>query len=83
MRGWHSAVLAALLLGAVWQLVVWTTGVQHFILPSPGQVLTAMWKHRVLIGEHAWVTLVEVLLGLAIGSALGIATIFYCIICFV
>ncbi|MCY4284879.1 MAG: ABC transporter permease [Thiotrichales bacterium] len=74
MRGWHSAVLAALLLGAVWQLVVWTTGVQHFILPSPGQVLAAMWKHRVLIGEHAWVTLVEVLLGLAIGSALGIAT---------
>ena len=74
MRGWRSAVLAALLLAAVWQLVVWTTGVQHFILPSPGQVLAAMWGNRVLIGEHAWVTLLEVLIGLAIGSALGIAT---------
>ena len=77
MRGWRSAVLAALLLAAVWQMVVWTTGVQHFILPSPGRVLTAMWGNRVLIGEHAWVTLLEVLIGLAIGSALGIATAIY------
>ena len=77
MRGWHSALLAALLLAAVWQLVVWTTGVQHFILPSPGQVLAAMWGNRVLIGEHAWVTLLEVLIGLVIGSSLGIATAIY------
>ena len=43
MRGWRNAALAALLFAAVWQIVVWSTGVQHFILPSPGQVLSAMW----------------------------------------
>lgn len=74
MKGIRNAAGAALLLVAVWQLVVWGSGLQHFILPSPGRVVVAMWSYRGLIGEHALVTLAEVLIGLAIGSVLGIAT---------
>ena len=40
-------------------------------------VAVAMWSNLGLIGEHAIVTLVEVLIGLAIGSALGILTAVY------
>ena len=77
MKGIRNAALAALLFVVVWQLVVWASGLQHFILPSPGRVANAMWSNRGLIGEHAIVTLVEVLIGLAIGSAMGIMTAIY------
>ena len=77
MKGIGNAALAALLFVVVWQLVVWSSGLQHFILPSPGRVANAMWSNRGLIGEHAIVTLVEVLIGLAIGSAMGIMTAIY------
>ncbi len=75
--GWRNAAAAALLFTAVWQLVVWLTGLPHFILPSPARVAGAFWSNRGLIGEHAAITLLEVLIGLAIGSALGVATAIY------
>lgn len=74
MKGWRSVGLAALLGVAIWQAVVWLTGLPHFILPSPMRVATAMWNSRVIIAEHSLVTLTEVLIGIAIGSALGMAT---------
>ncbi len=74
MKGWRNIALAALLGLAIWQFVVWATGLPHFILPSPMRVATAMWKSREIIAEHALVTLSEVLIGIAIGSALGMAT---------
>lgn len=58
----------------VWQAIVTLTGQPHFILPSPGRVAEAMWKSRALLAEHALITLLEVVIGLAIGAALGIAT---------
>lgn len=67
--------LWALLLGlSVWQGLVWITGAPHFILPSPARVAEAAYSSRVVILENAWVTLVEVLLGLLIGTILGAAT---------
>ena len=74
MKGWRNIGLAALLGLAIWQTVVWATGLPHFILPSPMRVAEAMWKSRVTIAEHSLVTLSEVLIGIAIGSALGMAT---------
>ncbi len=74
MIRWRHAGLAALLLVVVWQALVWFTGLPHFILPGPRRVAEAMWSSRALIAEHAAVTLAEVLIGLAIGSALGVAT---------
>ncbi|WP_095587718.1 ABC transporter permease [Actibacterium ureilyticum] len=73
MRGLHG-IFAALLLLAVWQAVIWLAGPPHFILPSPARTATALWDNRALIGEHALITLWEVLLGLLIGTLLGIAT---------
>lgn len=58
----------------VWQLVVTLTGVPHFILPSPTQVLSTLINSRELIAWHASITIMEVLVGLLIGSFLGIAT---------
>ncbi|GAB5471875.1 MAG: ABC transporter permease [Rhodospirillales bacterium] len=57
-----------------WQILVWLTGVQHFILPGPIRVFTALYEHRLLIAEQAWVTIAEVLSGLVLGSLLGAAT---------
>lgn len=65
----------ALLLGiGIWQALVIITGAPHFILPSPWRVAKAAYASRVLIGENALVTLTEVLLGLLLGSLLGMAT---------
>ena len=69
-RGIHilaSAVLAIVL----WQAVVTFTGIPRFILPGPGLVAETLWYSRVLIAEHAVITIAEVLIGLALGAVLG------------
>jgi len=71
---WKHGIISAVALIVVWQAVVITTGVQSFILPSPLKVAKALWFYRDLIAEHAWVTIIEVLLGMVIGAALGILT---------
>jgi putative hydroxymethylpyrimidine transport system permease protein len=56
---------------AAWQIVVMATGAPHYILPGPAGVaraLLARWPE--LIG-HAGVTVLEILLGLALGALLG------------
>ncbi|WP_299967988.1 ABC transporter permease [uncultured Roseobacter sp.] len=67
--------LLALLVGlGLWQAIVVLTDAPHFILPSPARVAEAAYQSRVLIAQNAWVTAVEVFLGLVIGTALGVAT---------
>lgn len=67
--------IGALILGlAIWQLLVWLTGVPHFILPSPWRVAQAAYGSRALILEHSIVTATEVVLGLILGTFLGAAT---------
>ena len=66
---------AAMVLGlAIWQAIIWITGVPKFILPSPFQVAEAAINSRALIAEHAVVTIAEVVIGLLIGAILGAAT---------
>jgi len=67
-------VKRALFTIGLWQLVVSVTGVPHFILPSPLQVGETLIASRALIAWHASVTITEVLLGLLIGSVLGMLT---------
>ncbi len=68
-------ILYALLIGlSLWQALVWLTGAPHFILPSPARVAQAMWKSRQIIAENAWVTTLEVLAGLVLGTLLGALT---------
>jgi putative hydroxymethylpyrimidine transport system permease protein len=71
---WKHGILSAAVLLAAWQVLVVATGVQSFILPPPWKVAKALWFYRELIAEHAWITIIEVLLGMVIGSALGIIT---------
>lgn len=66
--------LSALFAVAVWQLVVTLTGVPPFILPPPALVGKTLVESRELIAWHAGITITEVLVGLAIGSLLGIFT---------
>jgi putative hydroxymethylpyrimidine transport system permease protein len=59
---------------ALWQLVVWATGVPRFILPGPARVGTTLWENAALLWEHARFTAINLLTGLTAGVALGIAT---------
>ncbi|MDJ0612624.1 MAG: ABC transporter permease [Rhizobiaceae bacterium] len=67
-------VLSCIFAISLWQTLVSATGVPHFILPSPKQVLDTLIKSRELIAWHALITISEVLIGLLLGAALGALT---------
>ncbi len=56
---------------AVWQIVVWATGAPHYILPGPARVARALATRWPELLGHAGVTVLEILLGLALGALLG------------
>ena len=59
---------------AVWQVVVWATGVAPFLLPPPIRVATVWWEHSGYLLEHAAVTATEMGLGLLLGATIGAAS---------
>ncbi|HSG87293.1 MAG TPA: ABC transporter permease [Candidatus Limnocylindrales bacterium] len=71
--------LGAILLGLAgflltWQLIVWVGGYPEFILPGPLAVLErfgSAWLDGTLV-EHTVTTLLEVLLGFAVGATAGV-----------
>lgn len=65
-------VLGIVLLG--WQALVTLAELPPFILPGPLRVAEALWKQHLLIGEHALITISEVLIGLSLGAVLGAST---------
>jgi putative hydroxymethylpyrimidine transport system permease protein len=77
MRRWLlPAALLALLIGA-WQLAA-TTGwiadaldLQDFLVPSPAEIADSLWENRELLAENAWVTLREIVLGIACALLVG------------
>jgi putative hydroxymethylpyrimidine transport system permease protein len=72
----RRAALSALLLMALillWQGVASLESVDDLTLASPAETLTALSDDRSLLLDNAAVTLVEVLLGLAIAVAAGVA----------
>jgi putative hydroxymethylpyrimidine transport system permease protein len=62
-------VLTGLL--ALWQAVVWLTGVPRFLLPPPGLVAQTLYAAAPLLADHAAITLLEILLGLLGGVLIG------------
>lgn len=73
----YAPIRALIALGfalALWQLVVWVSGVPRFILPGPLRVGAALWDNAALLWEHARFTAVNLLAGLAAGIALGVVT---------
>ncbi len=78
VRRWLlPAALIAALIGA-WQVAASTGAIaealnlEPFLVPSPAEVGDALWSNRGLLWENTWVTLREILIGLAAGTALGI-----------
>ncbi|GMG82413.1 ABC transporter permease [Paralimibaculum aggregatum] len=71
LAGWRAGLASALLGIALWQGLVWATGLPRFILPGPALVAETLWTSRVLIAENAVVTIAEVLMGLLLGALLG------------
>lgn len=61
--------LAVLL--AAWQTLVWAAGLPRYILPGPLAVADALQRNAGLLMRHAGTTLAEILIGLALGVALG------------
>jgi putative hydroxymethylpyrimidine transport system permease protein len=59
---------------AAWQALVTLTGVDDFILPGPLAVAKALAAHWDLLAENAGVTILEILLGLALGTLLGVSS---------
>jgi putative hydroxymethylpyrimidine transport system permease protein len=55
----------------LWQVIVWLTGLPHYILPAPAMVAVAWWTHAGLILGHAGITIAEIALGLLFGTILG------------
>ena len=71
----HWSVIFATLLGlCIWQALITLTDAPHFILPSPWRVAKAAYESRLIILQNAWVTSIEVVLGLLIGTMLGAVT---------
>ena len=59
---------------AAWQGVVWVSGAPPYILPGPAPVALALAAKWPAIAPHAAVTAAEILLGLLLGSGLGVVT---------
>jgi NitT/TauT family transport system permease protein/putative hydroxymethylpyrimidine transport system permease protein len=67
------AALLALVLLAGWELYVDLGGVDEFLLPAPSDVAASLWNDRGLLWDNFTVTAGEVLLGIAVSLAAGIA----------
>lgn len=70
-----SALLRTLaVLGLLWQALVAALAPPRYILPAPADVAAVLVERWRFLGHHALVTLSEVLVGFAAGTALGVAT---------
>jgi putative hydroxymethylpyrimidine transport system permease protein len=56
---------------ALWQALVWLTGVPRFMLPPPWLVARTLVTSAPLLADHAMITLIEILLGLLGGVLIG------------
>jgi len=78
MRRWLlPAALIALLLG-LWQLacslgvIADALSLESYLVPSPTEIASSLWENRGLLAENAWVTLREILLGIAVALVVGV-----------
>src|SRR5215213_5310670 len=66
-------LLAAWETAAQWDVLADALDIEPFLVPAPSDVADSLWNDRSLLAEDAWVTLREVVLGLALAIAIGIA----------
>lgn len=73
MRRWLLPVLAILALLVIWELYVVLRGVNSLLLPSPIDVIKALWDDRGTLWFNLKPTAVEVILGILLGAAVALA----------
>ena len=66
-------LLAAWETAAQWDVLADALDIEPFLVPAPSDVADSLWNDRSLLAEDAWVTLREVVLGLALAIAIGFA----------
>ncbi len=57
---------------ALWQGIVFLFDLPPFILPGPWAVWQSLFQRWPVIGEHALITIAEIVIGLALGLILGV-----------
>ena len=67
-----AALLVIALLGG-WELYADLGGIDQFLLPAPSDVAASLWTDRGLLWDNFTVTAGEVLLGIAVSLAAGVA----------
>jgi ABC-type nitrate/sulfonate/bicarbonate transport system permease component len=78
MSRWVLPALVVAALIGLWQVAASTgaiadaLGLEPFLVPSPAEIVEALWENRSLLAENAWVTLREVLLGFLCAVIAGI-----------
>lgn len=82
MKRWLlPTLLIAALIGA-WQLAASSgalanlLNLERLLVPSPAEIAESLWQSRGLLGENAWVTLREMLLGLGLSFVVGVGLAF-------
>lgn len=78
-RRWLLPLLLLAALVGAWQLAASTgaladlLGLDSYLVPSPAEIASSLWENRSLLAEDGWVTLREIVLGLACAVAVGVA----------
>jgi putative hydroxymethylpyrimidine transport system permease protein len=71
------AILALLVVAweaaAQWDVLADALHIEPFLVPAPSDIADSLWNDRGLLADNAWVTLREVVVGLAIAIAIGFA----------
>jgi ABC-type nitrate/sulfonate/bicarbonate transport system permease component len=68
-----ALLLAVWQAAASWDILADAFGVKPFLIPSPADIADSLWEDRSLLADNAWVTLREILGGLAIALVAGLA----------
>jgi ABC-type nitrate/sulfonate/bicarbonate transport system permease component len=71
-----ALLLALWQVAASWDAIADALGIKPFLLPSPADIADSLWSDRGLLADNAWVTLKEILGGLAIALVAGVAFAF-------
>jgi NitT/TauT family transport system permease protein len=69
---WIPAVAVFVLAIAAWQLSIQVFGIERFLLPKPGAIVSRFWDARSELWSAGWFTFKEALGGFLGGSALAI-----------
>lgn len=72
-KGIPSLLFFIFLLGA-WQIVITSANVPLWLLPTPVQILEALWETRQLIWMHTLTTIIETTVGFALAVVFSLVT---------